>query len=527
VSDYDVIICGFGPVGQVAANMLGQRGYRVAVFETATSVYNQPRAAHFDGEVMRILQSIGLAEAVMPASAPVKGMHFLDAAGEKLFGFDAPEGPGAQGWAAGYMFYQPDFEKALQAGVERFPRVEVYQGHDVLGIAEIDGSVMVRVRDLGKGNERTVRADYLWGCDGARSLTRKALGIELEDLEFDQPWLVVDTMLRRDVDLPGVAQQHCDPARPVTFVPSAGRHRRWEFMLMPGEEPAEMERSETVWRLLAPWVTPADTEVVRAVVYSFHALIAKQYRRGRAFLLGDAAHQMPPFLGQGMCAGIRDVQNVAWKLDLVRAGLAGDSIFDTYYEERAPHVRTIIKRAVTAGQIIQATDRRIAEARDRMFSEAARKEFVIGEDMGGIELKMPRLSSGMLGGSPTAGSPVGELFPQPCVTVNRAAEVLLDEVLADGFVVVMEPGASGHLAAEVRAAWDWLGPQFVQVHPGIGCEWSQTDCAMVGEADERLVEWLRCHGTAVVRPDRYVYGTARCDEDLVRLAGALRQQLGA
>ena len=194
---------------------------------------------------MRIFQSVGLSEAVMPACAPVKGMEFLNAGLEKLFGFDAPEGPGAHGWAAGYMFYQPDLEKALQAGVERFPNVEVYLGHEVIGVEQDDGTVTVRVQELAGGEERTVTGEYLWGCDGARSLTRKALGIGLEDLEFDQPWLVVDTLLKRDVDLPAVAQQYCDPARPVTFVPSAGRHRRWEFMLMPGEEPSEMERSET------------------------------------------------------------------------------------------------------------------------------------------------------------------------------------------------------------------------------------------------------------------------------------------
>ena len=239
MSDYDVIIVGFGPVGQLAANLLGQRGFQVAVFETATSVYNLPRAAHFDGEVMRIFQSVGLSEAVIPACAPVRGMHFLDAAGEKLFGFDAPEGPGAHGWAAGYMFYQPDLEKALQVGVERFSNVEVHQDHEVLGIEQTERIVTVRARDLSGYNERTVTGEYVWGCDGARSLTRKALGIDLEDLEFDQPWLVVDTMLKREVDLPVVAQQYCDPARPVTFVPSAGRHRRWEFMLMPAEEPAD------------------------------------------------------------------------------------------------------------------------------------------------------------------------------------------------------------------------------------------------------------------------------------------------
>ena len=249
----------------------------------------------------------------------------------------------------------------------------------------------MRVRDLASG-KRTVEGDWLWGCDGARSLTRKTLGIELEDLEFDQPWLVVDTMLKRDVELPDVALQVCDPARPTTFIPSSGRHRRWEFMLMPGETAADLEHEETYWPLLESWVTRDDTEVIRAVVYSFHAVIAKEYRSGRAFILGDAAHQMPPFLGQGMCAGIRDAANLAWKLDLVRQGLADDSLLDTYYEERAPHVRAIIARAVQAGRIIQTTDATVAASRDRMFLAAKEKEITIGETGGGLELKMPSLA---------------------------------------------------------------------------------------------------------------------------------------
>ena len=273
-------------------------------------------------------------------------------------------------------------------------------------------------------------------------------------------------------------------------------------------------------------MTPEDTEVVRAVVYSFHALIATEYRRGRAFLLGDAAHQMPPFLGQGMCAGIRDVQNLAWKLDLVREGRAGDALLDTYYQERATHVRTIIERAVSAGRIIQTTDPTVAEARDGMFAAAARRDFVIGEDMGGIELKMPRMVSGVLDPQPAAGSPVGQLFPQPIVATGSGSRVLLDEVLGDGFAVVAGPDISAHLAPEICAAWEWLRPRFVQVLPGSESDESAVDFTIVGDTEGRLLDWLREYGTAVVRPDRHVYGVARCVEDLAGLARALRGQLG-
>lgn len=520
---YDVIICGYGPVGQVAANMLGQRGFRVAAFDLATSIYNLPRAAHFDAEVMRIFQSIGLAEAVLPACAPVKGMNFVTASGEKLLGFKAPERLTQHGWPAGYMFYQPDLEKALQAGVERFANVDVFGGHEVLSIDQRADGVSVRVRELASDAERTVESDWLWGCDGARSLTRKTLGIELEDLEFDQPWLVIDTMLKRDVELSDVTLQVCDPKRPTTFVPSAGRHRRWEFMLMPGETAEEMEREETVWRLLEPWVTRDDTEVIRAVVYSFHALIAKEYRGGRAFILGDAAHQMPPFLGQGMCAGIRDAANLSWKLDLVRQGLAGDSLLDTYHEERAPHVRAIISRAVTAGHIIQTTDATVAANRDRMFLAAEKKDVTIGESGGGLELKMPSLGSGVFD-SQSAGV-AGQIFPQSlCEIAGR--EVRLDDLYGGRFAIVGGRDAAQLFTPEVRETWGQLGGWFVQLSRG------EAPCApapwpAVREDGDQLSAWLDENGAAVVRPDLYVYGSANTAEGLLALAESLREKLRA
>jgi 3-(3-hydroxy-phenyl)propionate hydroxylase len=514
---YDVIVVGFGPVGQVAANLLGQRNFRVAVFETATAIYNLPRAAHFDAEIMRVFQSVGLAEAVLPACAEVRGMDFLNADGERLFGFTAPQRLTVNGWPAGYMFYQPDLERALRRGVQRFPNVEVFTGHEVLSIEQTADQVTVRVRDLASGEERTVSAEWLWGCDGARSLARKTAGIELEDLEFDQPWLVIDTMLKGNVELPEFAQQICDPSRPTTFIPSAGRHRRWEFMLLPGEEPAEMERTENVWRLLRAWVTPDDTEVIRAVVYSFHALIARSYRDRRVFILGDAAHQMPPFLGQGMCAGIRDAANLVWKLDFVRGGLATDALLDTYFEERAPHVREIITRAVTAGRIIQTTDPNVAASRDAAFLANPQRVITIGDgEDGPIQAQMPPLKSGLFSGDP----PAGTMAPQP-VALRNGTPVRLDELLGEGFAIVAGEGARDILTPRALDAWSAFSPTVVQV----------TECRepqpwlTASDPDGQLALWLTRNLCAVVRPDRYVYGVATAAEELAALAAMLREQL--
>ncbi len=517
-TQYDVLILGYGPVGQVAANLLGQRGFRVAAFDSAAGIYNLPRAAHFDGEVMRIFQSVGLAEAVLPACAEVKGMHFLSAKGETLIGFNAPDRLTANGWPSGYLFYQPDLEGALQKGACRFANVDVFQGHEVLSIDQADGGVSVRVRDIAANSERSVTGDWLWGCDGARSLTRKTLGVELEDFCLDQPWLVIDTMLKREVELPEVALQICDPARPSTFIPSAGRHRRWEFMLMPGDTPEQIERPETYWPLMSPWVTPDDAEVIRAVVYRFHALIAREYRSGRMFILGDAAHQMPPFLGQGMCAGIRDAANLAWKLDAVRKGIAGEALLDTYYEERAPHVRTIIGRAVTAGHVIQATDPAAAEVRDRAFLAADQKEFVVGEE-GAFDMRMPGLTSGVL--VDRRNGAAGQVFPQPLARMDGAA-FLLDDVYNGGWAIVAGTEAASLFTAEVQTAWSFAEPVLLQIgepQPGTG------DWAVAQEHGDMLTKWLEKNGAAVVRPDLYVYGTAHSAEGLVRMAESLRGQL--
>jgi len=296
--------------------------------------------------------------------------------------------------------------------LERFHDVTVRLGHEVESITERADSVVLQVRDLATGTIGMVRARYAVGCDGARSLTREAIGSELYDYGFEQPWLVVDTVLHHPVDLPAIAVQYCDPARPATFIPIGGRRRRWELMLLAGETPQAAEGR--VWELLAPWVGPDDVELERASVYTFHALVARSWRDGRVFLVGDAAHQMPPFLGQGMCAGIRDGANLAWKLDLVARELAGDPLLETYQSEREPHVRALIETAVEAGRIVQTTDPGVAAARDAKLLAAP-------DAMSNRPYPMPLLGPGFHAGG------TAEPLPQP---------VRLDERLGHGFALV-------------------------------------------------------------------------------------------
>jgi len=471
----DVAIVGYGPVGAVLANLLGQAGLDVVVVEPTLDVYHLPRAAHFDDEAMRVFQGIGLAEAVLPHTTPVLGMDFVTADGEVLFGFSSEDRPKRHGWEAGYMFHQPGLERTLREGVERFPAVEVRLGHEVVGLTQTGDVVTLAVRELATGTDTGVRARYAVGCDGARSFVRRALGIDLDDQGFDQPWLVVDTLLRDDAtcSLPERVLQICDPARPATFVPNAGRHRRWELMAM-GETPEELLEPATIARLLAPWVTVGrDVDIERAAVYSFHALLATEWRRGRVLLAGDAAHQMPPFLGQGMCSGIRDAANLAWKLAMVLDGRASDQLLDTYQPEREPHVRAITELAVTLGGILQTTDTEVAKARDEGFRT--------GGGHGPPEAALPPLGGDLwFGESPGVGRP----FPQPTCGADD----------------------------ELGAGWAAVGPL--------------ADRSGIEAIGGRAVH--RADGpTTVVRPDRYTYAEVTDPAQLADAMAALHAALGA
>ncbi|HEX5613642.1 MAG TPA: bifunctional 3-(3-hydroxy-phenyl)propionate/3-hydroxycinnamic acid hydroxylase, partial [Acidimicrobiia bacterium] len=415
-------IVGLGPVGAVLANLLGRSGRSTVVLEAATDVYHLPRAAHFDGEIMRVFQHLGLADELVAAVTPVLGMDFVDAAGERIFGFDRADRDLRDGWDAGYLFYQPELERVLRRGVERYPEVEVRLGTEVCDLRLSESGVELDTVALASGARRTYAAKWLVGCDGARSIVRKHRGIALDDSGFDQPWLVVDTMLRPDATcaLPDRVHQICDPARPATFVPSVGEHRRWEVMLLDDDTADAVLQPERIAELLSPWVTVGrDVDVIRAAVYSFHALLATRWRDGRVLLAGDAAHQMPPFLGQGMCAGIRDARNLAWKLDLVLDGVASDALLDTYQQEREPHVRAITDLAVTLGGIIQTTDPDVAAARDEAIRGGA----------GPVEQQgMPAIGAGLVVRPGVSGTHVGRTLPQ-----GRPGA---DDRLGDGFALV-------------------------------------------------------------------------------------------
>lgn len=465
-TDVDVVVVGLGPVGAALAALLEQSGLSVLAVEREPQVYPLPRAAHFDGEVMRIFQQLGVAEAVLAHTRPVPDYVFKAADGGVLMRFPA-QAPG-DGWRSGYMFHQPGLELALRDRLAASARVTVRIGEQFTGFIQDDDGVTVALE--GPDGARSVRARYLVGCDGASSSVRAAMGAGLFDYGFDEPWLVIDVKVGEDARLPDVNLQLCDPARPTTCVlMGPGRHR-WEFMLKPGET-AEMVLGDAfLLPLLAEWDC-GDIQIERRAVYRFHGLVAQRWRSGRVLLAGDSAHQTPPFAGQGMCAGMRDAANLAWKLAAVLRGEARADLLDTYQSEREPHVRSYIELAIGMGRVVCTLDPEAAAARDAAMRDPAKAAEL-------PSLAPPAPGPGhLMTGAPGAAT----LFPQPF-----ADGVGLDDVLGDDAWLIAEapPAAAGVTA--VALSDPRLGPYRA-----------------------RLEAWLTRHSApaVLVRPDRYVFGT--------------------
>lgn len=481
----DVLISGLGPVGATLANLLGQQGFRVLAVERDTTVYPLPRAAHFDAEIMRVWQGLGLLGQAMKVSRRAPAYEFRTAKGEALLHYDLGDVIVASGYAPSWMFNQPDLETALRSKLADYPTVETRLGVRLDRFeAAVDG-VTGTIVD-GSGVSTTVRAKYLVACDGASSPVRKALKIEQFDYGFDEPWLVVDAQVKRPERMPALNLQMCDPVRPTTCVlMGPGRHR-WEFMIRPGEDPQAFLDDAVIAKLLSTWVKDGDIEIDRKAVYRFHGLVAKEWRRGRVILAGDAAHQTPPFAGQGMCSGIRDAVNIAWKLGLVLRGEAGEGLLDTYQTEREPHVRAVTETAIAMGRVVCMPDPAMAAQRDAMMlaQRAAGEQPVPPAD--------PQMGPGaFVAGAAQASA----IFPQ-----GMAGGVRLDDVLGLGAWLIARRGSdvagvSSKLLARVEAL----------------------DGAVLKPFASRLGDYLDAAGAdaVLVRADRYTFGTGSVS-DLVR-----------
>ena len=459
-----VAVVGCGPVGALLANLLGSAGVETVVHEASLDPYPLPRACHLDAEIMRIFQGAGLTDQVTDLVEPSLGMEFVDVDGHRLFTYEDFERSPILGWHEDYVFQQPKLDRVLREGLERWPSVELRLGSEVTDLGSID-------------------ARFVVACDGASSSIRRSLGIGLSDLGFDQHWLVVDLMVDGDADLPAVIQQVCNPQRPATYVPSAHGHHRWEFCLMEGESHEEFQRHEKVRELLRPWVSDDVGEIVRAAVYRFHAVVAERWRDGRFFLAGDSAHQMPPFTGQGMCSGIRDAANLAWKLKSVFQYGSPETLLDSYEPERRDHVERCIAMAIEAGLLVSG---QVAELPPPDVNDADRWS------------RLPPLTEGIF--SSGNDTRIGHQARQPRVLVNEKQD-LLDEV----------------------GGPDWYLVSRVPCETGGWCRTILADDLVDLEGDVELL--LAGRAAVLVRPDRYLFGSAD-DDSIGELVDAAKRLIG-
>jgi 2-polyprenyl-6-methoxyphenol hydroxylase-like FAD-dependent oxidoreductase len=518
----DVAIIGYGPTGQMLASLLGEKGYRVAVFERWPTLYPQPRAVHYDHEIARIFQAAGIAE-TLAAVVEAGGVYeWRNARGETLLSFDWSE-QSVSGWPSSTMFPQPQLEAILDSSVKALPSVTVYQGWAAEQVAQTQDTVHLQVRkqvvtasgELLPAEDRlSVHARYVIGADGANSFLRQHMRTSLTDLGFLFDWLVVDVIPheQRAWDPPNV--QVCDPARPTTVVSGGKGRRRWEFMRLPGERVEDLNSSETVWQLLAPWdITPHNATLERHAIYTFKARWADSWRDGRFLLAGDAAHLMPPFAGQGMGAGMRDAVNLAWKLDLVLSGRAEERLLDTYTSERLPQVQSTIQFSVDLGRIICISDPEAANMRDEAMI-AARQQVAQGEPP-------PTFSPGpgiFLEGDPLAG----HLFMQREVA-REGSRGLFDDLVGRGFCLISTVGdPARHLSPDDQAFFTSIGGQLVSLSSS-----EDEHADHVIDLSGAYTEWFAAKNCAVVltRPDWAIYGTAPHLADAVTLVGSLREQL--
>ncbi|WP_441237601.1 bifunctional 3-(3-hydroxy-phenyl)propionate/3-hydroxycinnamic acid hydroxylase [Bradyrhizobium sp. 930_D9_N1_4] len=498
-TDYDVLVVGFGPTGAIAAGQLGRLGHRTLVIDRLTDVYDKPRAIALDHEIFRHFDNMGLAEAVSPYIEPFTASEHFGVDGQLIRRIDMVAKPYPLGYTPSMVFSQPEVEAELRRHATGFSNVRAELGVELLDLVQNSDRVEARLKDS-DGLCRSVTARYVVGCDGASSTVRQIAGLGLEDLIFDEPWLVVDLRVNESAlgRLPQCSAQFCNPARPVSFLIGPNNHRRWEIMLLPGEDARQMEQPGNVWKLLAPWITPQDGALWRAASYRFHALVAAEWRNGRILIAGDAAHQQPPFIGQGMCQGLRDATNLVWKLDRVLRGVSSDSLLDSYTVERKQHVIELTGKIKAIGQSICERDPAAARRRDAQ----------ILADGGGKPLLMtrqeiiPPLRAGFLAQHETPAR--GSLFPQPRIASGGTVR-LLDEVTGPGWRGFID--GRSHDAAALLA----LCATSPDISAAAVAPCGATAPNMLEETEGVLASWFDRHGAvaAIVRPDHYVFGTAR------------------
>ncbi|MFJ4784994.1 bifunctional 3-(3-hydroxy-phenyl)propionate/3-hydroxycinnamic acid hydroxylase [Streptomyces sp. NPDC088794] len=491
---YDVAVIGYGPTGVTAANLLGATGLRVVVLERDAEVHSRARAISTDEEVVRIWQRTGLAERLKRDMLAERPVDFVDARGRSFL--SARPTPRGHGHPPQMFIYQPALEQVLREGVDRYPNVEVLLRHECLRLRQDADGVELTVVSTDDDAVRRIRAAYVIAADGGSSLTRAQLNVGYEGRTYEDRWVVIDTEMLKPWPGHDRLRFRCDPARPAVDCPTPLGHHRWEFPILPGDDERRLTTDDAIHRLLARYgIGRDDVRIQRAAVYSHHVRFADRFRVGRVFLAGDAAHAMPPWIGQGMAAGVRDAANLCWKLDAVLRGELGADVLDSYEAERKPHVKEVTRRAVFVGRVITERRRAVAAARDNGLRVLGRVPGFGDRLQDSQWIPVARYAAGFQARPRTKAS--GSQIPQPWVTAPDGTRVRLDDVLAGRWLLLHARTAT----AQPR----WNVPALTVTPAG-----SRPAEGTVVDSDDVLLPWLAEHRATVLalRPDGYVYAAA-------------------
>lgn len=515
---YDAIQIGYGPVSEILALALARQGRSIAIFERWKERYPLPRAVCIDHEMYRMLAALGLRDQLPAVSHDGPWYRWFNADWKELLAIDWSAESISGGPEVNFV-HQPTLEAMFADAVTACPNVDLSLGWEAVEVRQTPDYAELVARNTDSGETRTFRARYLIGADGANSMVRQAIGSSREDLGFEADWLVIDVLPNEGVmlNIPPAAQ-YCNPERPTTIVPAGikdGRYyRRWEFMRLPHETSEELEHEAVAWKLLEPWVKRDQATIVRHKVYSFRSLLADTWRKGRLLIAGDAAHVMPPFMGQGMCAGLRDDWNMAWKLGLILDGKAGDELLDTYQPERRPHVRDVIELSMFLGKIICIPDPVKAAERDEAFFSGKVPP----------PAPFPCLTDGVLrrDASGAVQLPAGLLSPHGKVRLG-AEQGRFDDVVGLGFVLMARHAETlKSLGSRQQSILMTLGAKQIHI---VAADANTPGAAQ--DLDGKFLPYMARHGieAMLVRPDYYLYGAVSKADDVSDLVDDLAADL--